>query len=233
MATIQINLTCELQEAVKVRYLDGNLFSQDNQGNQINITVFDNGEPATLGGSVTANVLLSDGSTVPATGGTITGNVVSITLPAAAYAVPGLASIIVKMTASGVITTIAALVANVYQSSTDTVIDPGTIIPSVQDLIDDIETAVASIPADYSSLWTSLAPAFSSSTNYVAGQYVTYNGGLYRFSTAHSGSWSSSDVTTVNIGGELSDLKSASDALINDVIAEFGTIDLGSLNSGA
>lgn len=217
MATIQINLTCELQEAVKVRYLDGNLFSQDNQGNQINITVFDNGEPATLGGSVTANVLLSDGSTVPATGGTITGNVVSITLPAAAYAVPGLASIIVKLTADGVITTIAAVVANVYQSSTDTVIDPGTIIPSIQDLIDDIETAVASIPADYSSLWTSLAPAFSSSTSYVAGQYVTYNGSLYRFSTVHSGSWSSSDVTAVNIGSDLFDLKNASLKVIGQI----------------
>jgi hypothetical protein len=211
LATIQINLTCELQEAVKVRYLDGNLFSQDNQGNQINITVFDNGEPATLGGSVTANVLLSDGSTVPATGGTITGNVVSITLPAAAYAVPGLASIIVKLTADGVITTIAAVVANVYQSSTDTVIDPGTIIPSIQDLIDDIADAVATIPADYSTLWTTLAPAYSNTATYPVGQYVTYNGGLYRCTTqvTTAGDWSSNsgNFTAAVICTDLFDLK--------------------------
>ena len=209
MAVIQTNLTCELQEPVKVRYLDGNLFSQDNQANQINVAVVDGGEPATISGTVTADVIRSDGGTVAVSGGTISGNVASISLPSAAYAVPGVVSIVMKLTTSGVITTIAAIVANVYKSSTETAIDPGTIIPSVTALISAIETAVASIPADYSSLWTSLAPAFSSSTAYVAGQYVTYNGGLYRFNTAHTGSWASGDVSAVNIGGELSSLKSA------------------------
>lgn len=209
MAVINTNLVCDLQNAVKVQYLDGNIFSQDNQGNVINVTVLDGGEPATLSGTISANIIRADGGTVAATGGTITDNVASITLPAAAYAIPGVVSIVIKNTVSSVVTTIAAIVANVYQSSTDTVVDPGTIIPSIQTLISSIETAVASIPADYSSLWTSLAPAFSSSANYVTGQYVTYNGGLYRFTTAHSGSWSSSDVVATNLGGDVSDLKSA------------------------
>lgn len=209
MAVINTNLVCDLQNAVKVQYLDGNIFSQDNQGNVINVTVLDGVEPATLSGTISANIIRADGGTVAATGGTITDNVASITLPAAAYAIPGVVSIVIKNTNSSVVTTIAAIVANVYQSSTDTVVDPGTIIPSVQTLISAIETAVASIPADYSSLWTSLAPAFNSSANYVAGQYVTYNGGLYRFTTAHSGSWSSSDVVATNLGGDVSDLKSA------------------------
>jgi glycerophosphoryl diester phosphodiesterase len=209
MAVITTTLTCELQEAVKVQYLNGNIFSQDNQANVIKVNVLNNGSPATLTGSISANITRQDGGTVAATGGSISGNVASITLPAAAYAVPGGVSIVIKNTNSSVVTTIAAIVANVYQSSTDTVVDPGTIIPSVQTLISAIETAVASIPADYSSLWTSLAPAFSSSASYVAGQYVTYDGGLYRFTTTHSGSWSSSDAVSVNIGGDLSDLKSA------------------------
>ena len=209
MAAIQTNLTCDLQNAVKVQYLDGVLFSQDVQANQINVAVYDGGEPASISGTVTADIIRSDGGTVTATGGTIDENVASIVLPGAAYYVPGVVSIVVKLTTDGVTTSIAAVVANIYQSSTDTAIDPGTIIPSIQTLITSIETAVASIPADYSSLWAKLAPAFSSSASYAVGQYVTYDGGLYRFTKAHSGSWASGDVSAVSIGGELFDLKSA------------------------
>lgn len=216
MATINTNLVCDLQTAVKVKYIDGNVFSQDAQANTINVTVLDGGEPATISGTVTANIIRADGGTVTATGGTITDNVASITLPAAAYAVPGVVSIVVKLTADDVITTIAAVVATVYQSSTDAAVDPGTIIPSIQTLITEIETAVASIPADYSSLWTSLAPAFnpSKSGGYKVGEYVTNDGGLYRFTSAHSGSWSSGDVVAVNLGGEVYDLKSAFDGTV-------------------
>ena len=213
MAVINTNLVCELQNAVKVQYLDGVLFSQDVQANRINVTVLDNGEAATISGTVSADIIRADGGTVVATGGTISENVASITLPAAAYYVPGVVSIVVKLTSSGVVTTIAAVVTNIYQSSTDTSIDPGTIIPSVQTLITSINTAVASIPADYSSLWTKLAPAFSTDTSYVAGQYVTYNSGLYMFTTPHTGAWASGDVVAVNIGGELTSLKSKISAL--------------------
>ena len=217
MAVITTNLSCELQEAVKVQYLKGNLFSQDVQANKISVAVYDGGSPASISGTVTANIIREDGGTVTATGGTISGNVVSITLPAAAYIVPGLVSIVIKVTASSVTTTIAAVVVNVYQSSTETAIDPGTIIPSVTALVAQIETAVASIPADYSSLWTSLAPAFSSSASYTPGQYVTYNGGLYICTTAHTGSWNASHFSAVNVGGELSRLNGAIDE-IDDVV---------------
>ena len=198
----------DLNSAVKVQYLNGNVFSMDNNGNKIGVNVFQDGEPVTLTGSISADVIRSDGGTV-AVSGTASDNQAYVVLPQACYAVPGVISIVIKNTVSSDVTTLCAVVANVYQSSTDSVVDPGTIIPSVQTLISQIETAVASIPADYSSLWTSLAPAFSSSTSYQAGQYVTYNGGVYRFTTAHSGSWAAGDVTAVNIGGELSDVKSA------------------------
>ena len=50
MAVIHTNLTCDLQKAVKVFYLDGNLFSQDNQANQFHVTVLDGGSAATISG---------------------------------------------------------------------------------------------------------------------------------------------------------------------------------------
>lgn len=210
------DLNCNLREAVKVRYLDGNLFSQDVYGNIIRVTVMDGDEEAVLAGTVSGIAVRADGGSVAITDSSVDGNVATVVLPAAAYLIPGPISIVIKISDESTVTTIAAVVANVYQSSTDTPIDPGTIIPSITTLIQQIETAVASIPADYSSLWHSLAPVFSTGTSYTVGQYVTYDGGLYRFKNAHSGSWASADVDAVDLGSgitknanDISDLKSA------------------------
>jgi len=200
----------DLQKPIAVRMLTGNLFSMDNEGNKIGVRVFDGGEAATLSGTVSGNVIRQDGGTVSFEGTLENGNEAYIVLPQAACAVPGIVTITIKITSSGVVTTLAAMTAVVYRTSTDTAIDPGTIIPDITTLISAINTAVASIPADYSSLWATLAPNFSSSTAYVAGQYVTYNGAMYRFTTDHAaGSWNSAHVVSVNIGAELSALKSA------------------------
>ena len=131
--------------------MDGNVFSQDNLGNLIGVHVFDDGEPAVLSGTVSGNVIRADGGTV-AVSGTLNRNDCYIILPAAAYAIPGPISIIVKLSGGGSDTTLCAVVANVYQSSTDAVIDPGTIIPSISALIAEIAAAVATIPEDYSDL---------------------------------------------------------------------------------
>lgn len=204
MAVIESWVRCDLKKPVQVQMLGGNLFSMDNQGNKIGVEVFDNGETATISGSVSGSVIRSDGSTV-AVSGTLSGNKASIVLPQAAYAVPGFITIVIKLTASSVITTLAAVTGIVYRSSTDTVIDPGTIIPSIETLIAEIDAAVASIPADYSSLWTSLAPAFNASKTggYKPGEYVTYDGKLWRFTSAHSGNWNASHATQVAIGSDL------------------------------
>lgn len=228
MALIETWLRCELGSAVQVQYLNGNLFSQDNQANLIGVRVYENGEPASLSGSVSANVIRADGGTVAVAGTLQNGNECYVILPQAAYAVPGAVSVIIKITSSGQVTTLAAAVSTVYTSSTATAVDPGTIIPSIQSLISAIETAVASIPADYSSLWTSLAPAFSTSTAYTAGQYTTYDGKLWRFTTDHAaGSWNAAHAVQANLGGDVSDLKSAFESQ-NDIIANF--INENSLN---
>lgn len=203
MATVAINLTCDLQHPVKVQYIDGNMFSLDNGGNVVNVDIYDNGEAATVGGNVSANIVRADGTTV-AVSGTLSGNRASVVLSQTAYAVPGVASVVVKLTSGSTVTTIAAFVANVYQTSTDAIVDPGTIIPSVQALIAEIEAAVATIPADYSALWTTIAPAFSATTSYNIGQYVTYNGGLYRFKNAHpAGTWNANHVVRVSVGTDI------------------------------
>lgn len=151
MAMIETWYEQDLNKPVKVHYLDGNVFSQDNQGNLVGVNVYDGGAPATLSGAVSASVIRSDGTTV-AVAGVLTGSSCYIILPAAAYAMPGVISIVIKLTGGGSTTTLCAVVANVYQSATDATVDPGTIIPSVQDLIEQIQVAVETIPVDYSSL---------------------------------------------------------------------------------
>ena len=50
--------------------------------------------------------------------------------------------------------------------------------------------------------------AFSATTAYTDGEYVTYNGGLYRFTTAHAaGAWSGSDAEQVGVEGDEKFLK--------------------------
>ena len=172
MARIETWLNQDLKEAVKVKYLDGNVFSLDNEGNLIGVYIYNNGTEYSGGGSVSASVVRADGATVACPANLI-GNQAYTILPQSAYAVPGPISVIIKLTADGSTTTVGAVVANVYQTSTDTVVDPGTIIPSISALIEAIDDAVASIPPDYSELWASVLKvsdgyiAFSTVSGYV------------------------------------------------------------------
>lgn len=151
MAQIESWFGQDLSNAVKVQYITGNVFSMDNLGNRVGVYVYKDGAPYSLAGTISGNIIRADGGTVAVTG-SLSENRAWIDLPQSCYTVPGRISIVIKNTADSVVTTLCAVVANVYQSSTDTVIDPGTIIPSIEALIAEIETAVASIPADYSAL---------------------------------------------------------------------------------
>lgn len=162
MAQIQTWYKQDLTQPVHVHHLQGNVFSQDNQGNLLGVEVFEDGVPASLSGTVNAYIVRSDGATVPTTG-TVSGNKASVVLPESAYAVPGIISIVLKLTAGAVVVTLLAVVATVYASSTSTAVDPGTVIPSVEELIEQIQSAVASIPLDYSALWREVDDSYADS----------------------------------------------------------------------
>ena len=178
MAMIDTWFDQDLQQPVQVRYLDGNVFSQDNKGNLIGVNIYDGGEPAVVSGTVTAYVVRSDGGTVPATG-VLSGNQAYVILPEAAYAVPGVISIAIKLTGGGSTTTLCAVVANVYMTSTDTPVDPGSLMPTIQSLIDAIDAAVDSIPADYSALLEVLSVNSVLLTGYeTQGKYIGTSGDI-------------------------------------------------------
>ena len=228
MATIALNYYCDLNQAVKVQYIDGNVFSGDNAGNTISVFVMDGDQPATIGGSVSADVIRADGSTV-AVSGALDGNRAYVILPQACYAVPGSISIVIKNTQNTTITTIAALVGNVYRSSTDEIVDPGTIIPSISSLIAAIDAAIGSIPADYSALLASIAADYSSSKTYPVGAYCWEAGVLKRciVPITSAETYTAAHWTNAVIGDDLSALKSAITSVEDEInelqyLADYG-----------
>ena len=153
MTTFELWRVCNLGQPVKVEYLDGNFFSLDNEGNLFGVEVFNpDGTPAELSGTVSANAVRCDGETVAIGPGTIHGNRAFVAIKQAALVKPGPVVISLKISDGTQITTLYCLIANVYPTSTDTPVDPGEIIPSIADLIEEIEAAVAAIPSDYSDL---------------------------------------------------------------------------------
>ena len=114
MAQIETWLYHDLLTPVNVHYLDGCLFADDANGNVFSVYVTKNGIPVGLSGTVGAWIMLADGSTVKATGGTISGNIATIAIPAGAYAVPGRVSIAIRLTSNGDVLTLAVIVANVF-----------------------------------------------------------------------------------------------------------------------
>lgn len=133
MALFETVLVSDLKKPVQVKALSGNLFSQDNQGNKITVEVMDGGSPASITGNVTGYIIREDNATV-VTNGSLVGNKASIILPASAYIVVGKVSIVIKV---GTVT-VGACVANVYRTTTDELVDPGHVVPSIAELLEKI-----------------------------------------------------------------------------------------------
>lgn len=112
MARIETWFNQEIMEPVKVQYIDGNVFCDDNNGNLIGVKMFKNGSPLNLTGSIIAYCVLATGVSIPVAG-TISANTAFVILPSSVYSVPGPINIIIKNINSSDITTIAAVVSSV------------------------------------------------------------------------------------------------------------------------
>lgn len=213
-------------------FLNHQIGEGDSGANRFGVRVFRGGEEVSVSGATcTGYFIRPEGDTVVITG-TASGNTAYVDLPQACYTYEGQFSLAIKLAGGDVTGTMRIVDGVVTNTTTDTLIDPGTVIPSIEDLIEAIETAVASIPADYSDLWTSLAPAFSTSTAYKAGQFCTYDGGLYRFIADHEGTWAAGDAVKVSLGPEISDANAAINALADEAIAAFGLKNLSITDGG-
>ena len=208
MAQFQQWFNQDFTEDIEIRHCESVMFTGDNQGAVVGVRLFTDGAAYSGGGTVTGAVKRRDGGLVALTG-TLSGNAASVVIPAAALAYPGPIGVHIILTQGGSTTTVLKAIYSVDDSS-GTAVDPGTIIPSINDLITAINTAVASIPSDYSALLHTLAPDFSTSTAYNAGDYVWYNGTLYRFTANHAaGTWTGTDAVNTVVCNDIGDLKNS------------------------
>ena len=196
-------------------FLKKSIGEGDKKADRFGVRVFRNGEEVTLSGTCSGLFVRSDGGTVTVTDAAVSGNTAYVILPEACYAVEGYFCLAIKLTTANDITTLRIVDGVVSRTSTDKIVDPGTVMPSIEDLLDAIETAVESIPADYSSLWESLAQNFNASKEggYKKGELVTYNGTVYIFKNNHSGNWSSSDVISTDLAAEIEKTRKAYQSL--------------------
>ena len=131
-------LRSDLTKPLKVETLNGVFFSADNAANIIGVDVYDDGAAVNLSGSCVGYAIRADGGTLPITG-RVSGNKASITLPASAYVIEGPLDIVIKVVSGSVKTTVGACRGYVQRATTDTIIDPGHVIPSLEELLALIE----------------------------------------------------------------------------------------------
>ena len=187
MAQLPKHFVQDLQDDVKIRQLGTLVFNTDNLANVIEVELLDGGEAATVSGTVSCAVICSDGSTVPVTNGTISGNTVTVSLTADCGVIPGPIGVGIQIVDETVKTTVFKAIYNVVLFETGTVIDPGSRITlSVSDLITAIDEAVESIPPDYSDLVaqveyitdkTGLETAVTSDITLTDGKFILSNTG--------------------------------------------------------
>lgn len=124
----------------------------DIYANRFGVRVLRNGEPEDLTGvTCTGYFIRSDGGTIPLTG--VVGiETAFVSLTQQCYAIEGQFSLAIKLTGGGVTGTMRIVDGVVSNTMTGNAVDPGTIIPSIEELIEAINEAVAQIPEDYSAL---------------------------------------------------------------------------------
>lgn len=215
----------------KIHLVDGGSISNvNNNGVVVKVNLYHRKEAASVSGIVVGSVVCPDWSTVTLSG-SHTGNTVSVTIDADCVAIPGMIGLGIQVVDGTTKTTVFRIMFRVDIVETDNPVDPGSRTTlHVAELIAAIESAEASIPSDYSALLHTLASDFSASAAYAAGDYVWYNGTLYRFTANHAaGSWTGTDATAAVIGNELSNLKNASERqnfktdIVNDRFTDFAS----------
>ena len=198
-------------------FLRHSIGTQDQHADHFGIRVMRDGEPVDLTGISVQGVFMppQGGSPIAITGDTYTiveGNVAKVILPQACYNYEGSFTLAIKLiditdSITGTIRIIDGVVDNTHASGT---VAPTGSVPTYQEILavyDDMVDALV----DVASYAANFAPTFAAGTANAAGSYVMYEGDLYLLPNGHEANvtWANTTKTQVNIGSQVSDLKSA------------------------
>lgn len=124
---------------------------------------------------------------------TIDGNTVTVELTAQSIAEYGDNYGQVRIASNGEIVTSFEFILHVAEfrgiGATESTTEMNIFDQAVENALARIDTALESIVAE----------EFDSTNSYVEGEYVLYNGTLYRFTADHSGAWTGSDVDALTV----------------------------------
>lgn len=114
----------------------------DEMANRFGARMFRNGEPVNAdGASCFGYFIRSDRTTVVIDGGTFSGNTVYVTLPESCYAVDGCFSLVIKLVGDNYTTALVVIDGTVIDSVIGGIIDPGSTVPDLDELMAVIERA--------------------------------------------------------------------------------------------
>lgn len=140
MAVITLNRTTPLDKVIQVESLHGANFTGEIGAHTFVITGTRGGQEVALAGTVSGKFIRANGTTI-AMGGQVVNGKAELTLIKECYNVPGRFQLAIFLTEDGASTAIYAAVGTVTRSTTDQIIDGAEIIPSIDQLLDDLETA--------------------------------------------------------------------------------------------
>lgn len=131
-----------------VKYLDDVLAEVgDSQSHRWDVTVLKNYQPLALtGATVTGYFTRTDGEMVFVPG-TVSGNVVTVVTDPACMAYPGELVCVMQVSLGGVTLTLDAFKLNVRGDFSDEIVDPGHVIPSLQELLAMLDEMAAATEA--------------------------------------------------------------------------------------
>lgn len=139
MAQFEIWLASDLNSLPDIKFLHGTVFTQDAAGHTVGVAVTQDHRAVELRGTVTGYVTRADGATVIVPG-QLLGNRAWLELPESAYAVPGYITIVIRNVDGESRTVLAACRVSVLRASSDAIVDPGHVIPSLEELLAQIDT---------------------------------------------------------------------------------------------
>jgi hypothetical protein len=199
-----------VRDKSRQRYGGPILYQGDAKSLVLRIHLYEDGVDYSGGGTVSGTAIRTkDGATVPLTGGSISGNTVTMSLIANCFIAPGAPlNVFVTLSSGSVTTTILCVIYDVLATTTSNVVDPSSEITiTVADLVDEIAEARATVPASYTALMSYIAPFYTDLTFPISAyqQLCWYDSVLYvnKVDISASESWTASHWEEVDISGEL------------------------------
>lgn len=134
-----ISVRADLDKGIKKTYLDMIFATQDDKAHRVDVQLMRGKEQADLSGAtVTAYFIrYSDNATISLEG-EASGGIVSVKMKKACYNKPGSFALIIKATVDGVTNTVFYGEGSIFVSITDTIVDEENVIPSLEDLLNQI-----------------------------------------------------------------------------------------------